>query len=188
MAIEIKTRAKSRETSPLLIIGVIVCLLVVVGVVGPFIYFYLDINKTKEAIAEKEVKALEINQIILEREGELLLMKNKIEQYSDIISNHNSPLNVFTFLEENCLPKVWFSNFQFDVEGKTAILSGHTESFGTLEQQADQLRIQPELVSLDITSVILDEDEEIEFKFSLVFNPSILIPQINFEEEVEIEQ
>jgi hypothetical protein len=165
---------------------VIVCLLVVAGVVGSYVYFYLDIGKTKKAIAEKEAKALEVNQAILERENELLPMKNKIEQYSKIISDHNSPLNVFTFLEENCLPEVWFSSFQFDTEKKTAILSGHAESFGVLEQQTDQLRIQSELLSVDITSVILDEDEEIDFKFSLIFNPSILIPQINFEEEVEI--
>jgi len=187
MAIEIKTRAKKGNISPFLVMGVIVCLLLILGTIGFYIYLYLNINKTQKAIAEKEAKAQEVNKEIAVREAELRPMKAKIEQYAKLIASHKSPLDIFSFLENNCLPDVYFSNIELDVEKKSANLSGHAEDFGTLEQQAFYFRSQPEIASLDISNVILDEDEEVDFKFNIIFNASLFIPQIEEEVVEEIE-
>jgi len=188
MAIEIKTRPKQSSTSPFLIIGVIICLLVIIGVVGSYIYFHLEINKTQKAIAEKEAKAREVNQEIAAREAELRPMKAKIEQYAKLIASHKSPLDIFSFLEDSCLPEVYFYNIVLNTEKRSADLSGHAENFGTLEQQIAYLRSQPEVAKLDINSVILDIDEEVDFKFNIIFNASLFIPQIEEEiiEETEL--
>ncbi len=182
MVIEISPKPKYKKVPPLLITGVIICLLAAIVVGGGYLYLYLNIKKIDESIKEKNQQAVKISQDVLKKEAEIAPIKIKIEEFSRLVSAHGSPLGIFNFLEENSLPTIWFSGFSFDSGQRLVTLSGHADEFATLEQQIAVFKEQPEVVSLTVSNVLVDEEEEIDFVFNLIFNSSILIPQLDIEE------
>lgn len=178
MVIEISPKQKYKKISPFLLIGVAVCLITAVVVGGSYLYFYLNIKKIDEAIKEKNQQGARITQDISKKEAELAPIRTKINEFSKLFSAHNSPLAALEFLEDNCLPRVWFSGFIFNSEDKQATLSGQTDELATLEQQIAVLREQPEVISLKVSNVSIDENEEVGFALNIIFNSSILIPQL----------
>jgi hypothetical protein len=68
-------------------------------------------------------------------EGAVLDYKKKVDDFALILSNHKITSNIFSFIEENTLPKVWFSNFSIEESLGELRLSGETESMETLSRQ-----------------------------------------------------
>lgn len=174
MAIEISPRRKIKMTIWEMVAGIVLAILFVV-LLASYFYFFFTIKKMNQQIQEKEAAVIPLEKAIKEKEEELIPLSQKINGFNQLLAEHKTPLNIFELLERVSLPKVWFSEFDFNSDTKEVTVSGKTNTFTVLEQQISVLKQEPLLQNLNITEVsILMKEEGIKFTFSLFFNPSIL--------------
>ena len=179
MVIEVTPKQKF-EFSPVVIIGVVICLVLAGLLVAAYFYFDLNIKERDKEIQKKQEEIAPLEQKIKEKEEELNPIKEKIDDFGTLISKHQTPLDVFSFLERNCLPNVWFSEFNFDSEKKGIDLLGHTDDFTSLEQQVAIFKQDPLLKSLSLSDVAINNEEGgVDFKINLIFASKIFKPSLN---------
>lgn len=185
MVIEITSRSKIR-ISPFIVIGVVACL--ILAIILGAVYFYFDSRNKKlaEQIQEKKELLRPMEQSIIEMEQVIIPIKEKTDSFEILIINHQTPIAIYNFFEENSLPNVWFSDFKFNAEDKEVSITGQTSSFFNLGQQASVFRESPLLKNLDLTSVnIADEGGGINFGMRFTFEGDIFKPTINEPASVE---
>ncbi|KPJ56301.1 hypothetical protein AMJ49_05240 [Parcubacteria bacterium DG_74_2] len=143
-------------------------------------YFALDsffiknssdtLEDLEKQIAEKETS--EVRSL----EKKVLIYQEKIEDFLFLLNSQKSVLGLFTFLESNCYPKVWFSDFSFNMETGTVNLSGQAESFTALDKQLFILKQKTEIKELNLSSISLGEQGRAEFGLNIIFNQEVLNP------------
>jgi len=143
-------------------------------------YFVLD-NSVKNSYKilkdlEREIAQKETPQV-RSMEKEILNYQKKIQDFSNLLNAHRSVLGVFDFLESNCHPKVWFSNFSFNAENSQVNLSGQAEDFVILEQQLRILKKRPQVKELNLSTISMGEEGTANFGVNIIFNQDIFIPQ-----------
>jgi hypothetical protein len=187
MVIEITPRSKVR-VSPLIVMGVVGC--IILALVLGAAYFYLDFRNKKlaEQIQQKEEELRPMEESIAEIERIVIPIKEKIDNFEALILNHQTPIAIYTFFEENSLPNIWFSDFKFTSETREVSLTGRTDAFLSLGQQATIFRESPSLKSLDLTSTdIAEEGGGIDFGMRFIFKGDLFKPKEEPEEELKEE-
>lgn len=177
MAIEIISKSRF-SIPPLVMVGGIICLVVFVVLLSAFLFFNISIKNMSQEVQDKADILLPLKEDIQEKEQLIIPLKEKIDSFNLLVSNHGSTRGIFNLLEEDTLPRVWFSNFNFSLEERQLILSGNTDSFTTLEQQRYVFGQNPLVSSLRLSGVFLSEETGIDFTMEIIFKPSILIPEI----------
>jgi len=177
MVIEITTKSKPNRSS-LIIGGGIICALMGIIILSAFLYFTINIKNMGEDLQEKAEVLTPLRESINQGEQKIIPIKQKIDNYRLLIPSHKSTSDIFTLLEEDCLPKVWFYNFGFMLEDRKVIVSGITDSFTTFEQQIFVLNQNLLVSDLAISNVFINENKEIDFTIEIVFESSILIPEL----------
>jgi len=161
------------------IIGLLLVLLLILS--GTYFYFEMKIKELSDKIQEKEKEFIPLEKAIKEEQSRLFVLEDKIKEFGALILNHKNILNVFHFLEKNCFSDVWFSGFEFKSEGDKVIVSGFSNSFTTVEQQALFLRQQPLVKKLEVGEVSIEESKEkgknFKFSFTITFDPKIFNPE-----------
>jgi hypothetical protein len=104
---------------------------------------------------------------------EILTEQKKIKDFSVLINKHLKTSNVFNFLEKQCHPKVWFSEFVLDAKEEKVLLSGEAQDFESLGQQMLILRDDKLIKGANLQSVSMKKEGKIIFDLSLSFNSSI---------------
>ena len=187
MVIEITPRSKIR-TSPFIVIGVVACLILTM-VIGA-VYFYIDsrVKKLTEQIQQKEEELRPMVQSIAEMEQIIIPIKEKIDNFETLIINHQTPIAIYSFFEENSMSNVWFSDFKFESKNKEVSVAGETDTFFSLGQQASIFRESPLLEKLDLTSAdIGEEGGGINFIMRFTFKGNLFKPKINKPEPASVE-
>jgi len=153
-------------------LSVILLILVVAAI------FVLDnyINKSKEALSglDEAIKS-ERTQERLALEKEVQTYARKIEDFSKIISQHLENSGVFVFLQSNCHPQVWFSQFTLDSLGNKIGLDGKSKSFKSLGQQILIFQEEKLVKSVNLEKVSLNKEGGVDFSLSLILDPQIFI-------------
>ena len=185
MVIEITPRSKIR-VSPLIVLGVVGC--VILALILGAAYFYLDFRNKKlaEQIQQKEEELRPMEKSIAGLEQIVIPIKEKIDNFEALILNHQTPIAIYTFFEQNSLPNIWFSDFKFVSETKEVSLTGRTNTFLSLGQQATIFRESPSLKSLALTSTdIAEEGGGIDFGMKLIFKGDLFKPTSKEQPEEE---
>lgn len=172
MAIEIVPKPKIEKATwanVLLAISIVLLLALAIS----YFYFYRSSGKLSQDIQEKE-KVLEKTPSEKVLEEKLLLTEEKINNFGQLLSSHQKPLNIFNFLEEACHPDVWFSNFNFDTMKREATISGQAGSFIALGQQLLILKELENLKDINLSKISLGEEGEVDFALQLIFESQIL--------------
>ena len=172
MAIEIIPRGEIKLPFWLIALGVFAIILLI-GFLGSYLYLEISIRKMSQEIQEKEPILIPLIETIEKKEEELNPIEKKIDDFGELLQKHKIPLNIFNFLEKICLPTVWFSDFDFTSEDRRVIVSGHTDTFVTLEQQILVLKQDPLVKSLNISGVSINEEGKVDFTFLLAFATQI---------------
>ncbi len=172
MAIEITPRRKIKSSAWSIVFTVFSLVLIAVLTIS---YFYLNssIKKIKQEIQQKE-KALTPTPSEKTLDRNLLLFENQINVFKGLILKHRNLVNVFSFLENVCLPNVQFYDFGFDSSQNAVSLSGKTDNFVSLEKQILVLKNESLVKSVKISD--LSEEKEggvVDFGLILTFNPKI---------------
>lgn len=173
MAIEISPRTKIKLTVWTTVAGVVLAILLL-GFLVSYFYFLFNIKKIDQQIQEKTLTVAPLEKAIKEKEKELVPLSQKIKDFDKLLTERKNILNIFAFLERVCLPKVWFSEFEFDVEKREVVISGKTDNFATLDQQVSILKQEPLLGNFNISEVSISKEAKgITFILLLAFNVSI---------------
>lgn len=172
MAIEITPKQKI-SSLPLIIIGAFICLSLALLLLISYFYFDFRIKKTSQELEEKTKQILPLEQAVKKEEQEIILTKNKIDDFSSLLSSHKKILNFFSFLERVSLPNVWFFDFNLNSREKTIFLSGQTDDFLSLEHQIAALKQEPLLEKVRTSEVLINDEGKVNFTFSLTFNSEI---------------
>lgn len=180
MVIEITPKSKT-ELSPFIIIGAVICFILAVLVLGTYFYFDLTIKKMDQEIKEQRVQIKPIETTIRGKENELTPVKEKIDSFGELVSGHQTPLNIFSLLEKYSLPSVWFSSFSFISEQKEINISGHADSLTTVEHQVNALKQEPLLTNLSLFSVSIDDKGGVDFEMKLTFKQELFTPVLTKE-------
>lgn len=175
MAIEIVSEPKFKTPS-LVAFLIVACVIVATVFVSAYFFFTINLEKMGKEIQKKEQATIVLTQTIMQKEAEIIPLKNKISDYGLLLNIHKSPLDIFKILEDHSLPKVWFSNFGFDIEEKQIVLSGHTDSFEILEQQVSVLKEESLVTEITLSNVSIDEEGGIDFILELSFKSEVFNP------------
>lgn len=173
MAIEIITKPIIKKNSTLVVIGITICVILGIIVGGSYLYFTITLKKINKEIKEKEVSSFSLTQAIFQKEAEIIPIKNKITDFGVLINNHKSPIGIFEIIENNTLPKVWFSQLDFDSTEMQVSLSGNTDGFETLEQQIAVFKEEAMFQSINLSSVVVSENSGVDFSIQFIFQPTV---------------
>jgi hypothetical protein len=143
-----------------------------------FISYFLVSQSIKAAAkAEQEIDLKLANEVSksADLKKEILTYQKKIKDFSGVINGHKETLNIFGFIEKQCHPKVWFSEFEFDTKDGSVVVSGEAQSFQALGQQMLIFRGQEMITSASLESITMDKGGVISFEISLSLNPLIFV-------------
>lgn len=118
----------------------------------------------------------------LDLESDLKKTKKKIDDFNFLFERHKISSNFFQFLEKVSHPKIQFSDFKLDLKDGKIDLSGQTESFVTLGQQAIIFQqasekakeiLGQEILKTDLSKFSIGKEGKIDFTFNLSFGPKV---------------
>lgn len=167
MAIEITPRTKVKVPAWAIVVAAVLLILFII-LTAAYIYIIFSSKKVSKEFEEKNIKVVSLEEATTKKEEELQPINEEINDFSELLVTHKKTLDTFTFLERICLPSVWFFSFDFNPSTGEVNVSGQVDSFVTLEQQINILKQQSALISLNITEILINEEGNINFSFSLV--------------------
>lgn len=164
----IKKTSKLYELAPYFALGLVVA---VILAYAALLYFEDKASKTIGSLQEKiaQVGTADEKKI----EAQVLLDKQRIDDFSKLFAKHKKNSNFFKFLEENSHPKIWFNKLELDSQDSKAMLVGETSNFETLGQQMALFQKQPFVKSIEISDLGIAKTGQASFIFTLFLDPKI---------------
>ena len=164
----IKKTSRLYELAPYVVFG-----LVLVVVVAFIVLSYLG-NKASKELWNLEERIAQVgtkDEKVLETQ--VLLDKQRIDDFSKVFADHQKTSNFLKFLEENSHPKAWFSKLTLSSQDSQAVLSGETPNFEILGQQIVIFQNQELVENVEITDLFIGKNGRANFAISLLLDPKI---------------
>lgn len=182
MAIELTPRKKAKTNLFTTITGIIAVFLLL-AFAGTYLYFYITNKGILERVDKIKEDAKELDSAIKEKEDEILIFQKRISDFSTLILDHKDVSAMFSFIDENTIPTVWFNSFSYDREEKGLfVVEGRAGSFFLIEQQIVVFRNQDLVEDARLRTVAIDAEEGfIEFSLDVFLGPEAFA----FKEEIE---
>ncbi len=164
----IKKTPKLYEFAPYIVFGLVAAVVLVYVTL-----LYLE-NKTSKVSRDLEEKIIQVGTKDEKAlETQVLVNKQKIEDFSKLFADHKKTSNFFKFLEDNSHPKIWFNKLELNSQDSEVVLSGETSSFETLGQQMVIFQNQALVKAVEISDLSLGKNGRASFTFSLSLDPKI---------------
>ncbi len=106
--------------------------------------------------------------------NEVKELEKKMNSFSFILKKHSYPFQVFTMLENDTLPKVYFTKFDLNPGNLSLILNGSTNNFQTLGEQILIFKRDPLIKNVSLTSVRIMSLGMINFGFNISLSPQAI--------------
>ena len=97
--------------------------------------------------------------------------KEKIDTFSLLINKHQEATKVFSLLEKDIHPNVYFFSFSADTEASTIIVSGSAKTFQSLGQQIFIFEADPVIKEVSLSGVSITSTGGIRFTFNIMYSP-----------------
>jgi hypothetical protein len=171
MAIEITPPKKDIKIILERVVLYIGIFLLVLELLSFFLITYYNRKINQEIVQTEKKLAKTEEENILEKE--VLSIKKKIDDWSNIVSNYKKSLNFFEFLEKNTHPDISFSKMSLSVKDNNVSLSGQSKNFDVLGQQVMILKNKQEVESITVSKTSLNRERMVDFELNIKLNPSI---------------
>ncbi len=150
---------------------------VLITIIASYLMFeykgYLLRAKIKEVDAKIALYGTEGQK---DQEKEVFDYKKRIDNFAELMSNHKIASNVFTFIEQNTLPNVWFSVFNMSQTTSEIRLSGEAENMETLSRQGEVFEKNKDYVkSITVLSSQTQASGKVKFILTASLNPNIFL-------------
>ena len=164
----IKKPSQVYRLAPYIVFG-----LVAVVVLAYIVLSYLENNasKTMENLQERIAQVGTKDEKVLE--AQVLLDKEKIDDFSKLFADHQRVSNFLKFLEENSHPEIWFNKLILNSEDSEVVLAGETANFETLGQQIVIFQSQELVKNVEISDLSLGKNGRATFTFTLSLDQEI---------------
>lgn len=107
-------------------------------------------------------------------EKEVLDYEKKVGLFAEIINKQKISSNIFSFIEQNTLPDVWFYNFGLAETSGEIKLSGETTNLKTISRQIEIFENKKEYVKeVSSFNTIVETNGAVKFSLSMVLSPEI---------------
>jgi hypothetical protein len=172
MAIEIIPK-KKEVTPPWQILIFVISIIILLASV--LFYFFLS-NQEKEYQAKIDEIKEEMEREAKEKEGKIKKISeinDRISTFSKIIQNHFFISDLFKLISDLTHPKVYYKNFDLNIEKNSLFLSGETENFFTLGQQILLFKENETIKGIDISKISKTKEGKVDFDINLILNPEI---------------
>ena len=154
-----------------------------------YLIFVVKINSQKASIKDYDISLATVGtDEQKEMEKQIFEKQKKINDYVPFIESHRISSNVLAFLEQNTLPKIWFSRFNMAGNDADITLSGEAETVEIFSKQVSVFEESPYLTKITVLSSTLGEQNRISFNLILSLDPEIFTfiieptPEMIFEE------
>lgn len=160
-------------------ISAFLVLLIFFGVTFLSFAFLYGTKKTEEGlkIVEEKISQGKTKER-LSLEKEIKLTKERIDNYSEILKGHLFPSKIFSLLEENTDPNIFFNSFTFKEESMRVDLQGEAKDLPSLQREISLLREKEEIINPTLSDVRISLTNEgkrkIDFSLSFILKKSFL--------------
>ena len=169
MAIELKNKRYIEAAGWMNILLYIFIVFLILIVVGYFLLGFLN-WKAQEELNSFSTELQENSGL----EKEIKDYQQKINDFSNIISERKNMIMFLNFFENLCHPLVWVQELKTTNLNNGISFSGKTESFINLGQQFLILKSHPSVESVSLKEIGIDDEEGgVKFSFDLRFNDKI---------------
>ncbi len=141
------------------------------------LYFVFDHLQKKSTVSLQNLQNLISQEKTSEGvalEKEVFNYQKKIQDFSQLLSKHLYPSNFFKFIEENCHPKVWFSQISLNPEQAEVNLVGEAENFTAIGQQILIFKSSPSVRNVVLAQISIGKRGRVDFGLNLSFDQNIL--------------
>ncbi len=147
--------------------------LLVALVICAFI-FSIKTSFQEKAIKDFNKKLAEVgNEQQKEAEKQVFTYQKKINDFAQLLGNHKSALNIFSFFEQYTLPNVWFSKFGMDEKQSEVMLSGESEDMKSLSKQISAFEAQDSVKKIDLLNSSVSSSGRVNFNLNLSLDPKL---------------
>lgn len=111
-----------------------------------------------------------------QEEKEVLNYQKKINDFSSLLKNHQFTSNVFSFLEAQTIPNVWYKQFNLNAKNSEVQISGEAEDMDALARQIavfESSNNQKYVKSFGTLNSTTAQSSRIDFSTNLVMNKTI---------------
>lgn len=136
---------------------------------------FLTKNSFQRDDIKKETVALETvgTEQQKDYEKEVLNYQSKINDFSNLLKNHEFASNVFAFMQSQVIPNVWFKQFSLDKKRNGVQLSGESDDLNALSRQVAIFEKNKYVKSIGTLNSSLGESARVEFSIGLVLDQNI---------------
>lgn len=106
-------------------------------------------------------------------EKEVLNYRAKINDFSNLLKNHEFASNAFIFLESQTMPNIWFKQIGLDEKSATVQLSGEAENMNAFSRQVAAFENNEYVKNLGTLNSSLGESARISFNIYLELDKSV---------------
>lgn len=124
-----------------------------------------NLSQIKQAIAETQSSENK------EAKKRVEKAKEKIDTFSVLINEHQEATKVFSLLEKDVHPGVYFTSFSADTEDSNIVVSGLAKNFQSLGQQIFIFEADPVIEEVSLSGVSITSIGDIRFAFDIIYLP-----------------
>lgn len=140
------------------------------------LYFVFDHLQKKSATTIQDLQDMISQEKTSEEvslEKEVSGYQKKIQDFSQLLSKHLYSSNFFDFIEENCHPKVWFSQINLNPGQAEVNLLGEAESFTVIGQQIMILQSSPLVKNVALPQMAIGKKGRVDFSLNITLNQAV---------------
>ena len=111
-----------------------------------------------------------------QKESLIFNYQGKINDFSSLLQNRKSSLNILSLLEQDTMPKVWFNRFNMSEKDRSVVLSGEAESMEVLSRQVMVFESNNSISKIDVLSSTLGDSGRVSFNLNVVLDSKVFAP------------
>lgn len=151
--------------------------LIVAVVIGFIVFHYVLIEKenTRMKGYVNDIATWEKQMSEGDQKANMLALKKKSDVYVKLLNSRTEASKIFEFVKQRTLPEIYYNNFEADMDGKTVVLGGISDTFQNLAKQYLIFKADKEHVnSITIKEVGINKEKGINFTFNVSLNAASL--------------
>ncbi len=147
-----------------------------IATIFSYIIFIVKNGMISSQIKEEEIKTQEVaKNFQKEHEKEVIAYQKKINDFETLLKNHEFASNIFSFMQAQTMPNVWFSQFGLDRKNRSVQLSGIADNMDAVSRQVDVLENDKHIKSIGSFTSSLGESARINFNLTLSLEDNIFV-------------
>ena len=107
------------------------------------------------------------------QEKEVIGYQKKINDFTNLLKNHEFASNVFAFMQSQTMSNVWFKQFSLDEKNSAVQLSGESDDVDSFSRQVATFEKNQYVKSIGTLNSSLGGSAKIEFNINLVLDQKI---------------